>query len=157
MKLKSVKNRSFTLIELLVVVAIISLLAAMLLPALKNAKRSARKTWGMNNLRQMGLAVNLYRDDYNGRTPNNGVWPSVSTGLLVPYIGSNLIYGTKARSPCPDYYYTPLPSNPTEVTACNINLMGGRGPTDAAAYSIEDVRNPSTTFLLAQGADAWAT
>ncbi len=59
----------FTLIELLVVIAIIAILAALLLPALRNAKFMAKSILCISNLKQMGTAFELYLSDNNGRLP----------------------------------------------------------------------------------------
>ncbi|MFG0248582.1 MAG: type II secretion system protein [Phycisphaeraceae bacterium JB051] len=62
-------HMGFTLIELLVVISIISLLIAILLPALSNARKAARAVICMNNLRSASIAFNLYAEDFRDRTP----------------------------------------------------------------------------------------
>jgi prepilin-type N-terminal cleavage/methylation domain-containing protein/prepilin-type processing-associated H-X9-DG protein len=84
---------SFTLIELLVVVAIISILAAMLLPALQKAKQAAQKATCTNHLREIGIACQAYSVDFEGYGPvaacNTNNMPT-SDGqwmvLLSPYV-----------------------------------------------------------------------
>lgn len=59
----------FTLVELLVVLALISLLAAMLLPTLARVKEAGRATACLSNLRQIGLALQIYVSENNNRMP----------------------------------------------------------------------------------------
>ena len=59
----------FTLIELLVVISIIGMLAALLMPVLQSVKANAEKSSCLNNLHQIGIAVNSYVNEYDGRLP----------------------------------------------------------------------------------------
>src|SRR5215831_18242522 len=58
-------RRGFTLIELLVVIAIIAILAAILFPVFARAREAARKTSCLSNMKQLGLASQMYKQDYD--------------------------------------------------------------------------------------------
>jgi prepilin-type N-terminal cleavage/methylation domain-containing protein len=73
---------AFTLIELLVVLAVISLLAAMLLPALSKGKEAGRGAACMSNLRQIGVALQLYVSENNDKLPTMRDKSLTTTNLL---------------------------------------------------------------------------
>ena len=101
------RRRGFTLIELLVVIAIIAILAAILFPVFARAREAARKTSCVNNLRQIGTAIQMYSQDYDESLPS-GVFGAAGIGgtpawaqynwsyvftLLDPYTKNSGIYG----------------------------------------------------------------
>lgn len=66
----------FTLIELLVVIAIIAILAAILFPVFARSREKARETSCMSNLKQIGLAIQIYSQDYHDLTPLANQFPA---------------------------------------------------------------------------------
>ena len=72
----SARRPGFTLIELLVVIAIIAILAAILFPVFAQARESARQTACLNNLKQIGVAIPMYAQDYDERFPIHLYYPT---------------------------------------------------------------------------------
>lgn len=109
------KNRAFTLIELLVVIAIIAILAAILFPVFAQAKLAAKKTQSLSNIKELGLATQMYLNDFddrytpafNGATPNGDWGEYTSTGVdlhnhwhhnILPYIKTIEIFESPVDS-----------------------------------------------------------
>jgi len=76
-------RRGFTLIELLVVIAIIAILAAILFPVFARAREKARQTSCLSNVKQMGLGMLMYAQDYDEMFPGMSIGP-VRHSAVVP-------------------------------------------------------------------------
>lgn len=90
-RLPRVATQAFTLIELLVVIAIIAILASLLLPGLASAKSRGRQTFCGQNMRQIGVAMQMYADDHGGFFPETTHGAGTNRSwiyTLRPYVGN---------------------------------------------------------------------
>ncbi len=152
---KQADTRAFTLIELLVVVAIIAVLAAMLLPALQNAKDMAKRSACMDQLRQVGMATLFVANDNDGwidGTPDDHVTPPATATWLVitNYLGGDslLVPRQSGGMGCPGM-------DPRDLRDWSyaVNWMFGAWPAYGGWYprhSLNESTRPSLTFLVTE-------
>lgn len=153
-----VRRHGFTLIELLVVIAIIAILAAILFPVFAKAREQARKTACLSNMKQIGLALYMYAEDYDEVLPerygcsypeatcvgdyefSNGIgYARTWKSMLMPYIKSRDVF----KCPSNDAAQHGTLVNNTKVPDTNVE-----SPLYPAGYEmwLPDF-NPSNVFL----------
>jgi prepilin-type N-terminal cleavage/methylation domain-containing protein/prepilin-type processing-associated H-X9-DG protein len=101
---KGLSAKGFTLIELLVVIAIIAILAAILFPVFARARENARRSSCQSNLKQIGLGLMQYTQDYDEHTPRLwfGAWSGTAgrwMDVVQPYVKSEQLFDCPSATP----------------------------------------------------------
>ncbi|MBI4025950.1 MAG: type II secretion system protein [Verrucomicrobia bacterium] len=146
-------RQAFTLIELLVVVAIVSILAALLLPALKNARETGKRTACLMHIKQVGLATLLLAEDNHGwcngensptaNTPFGARW----LDTIPKYLGNSDAM-VRWQLPSNQGCAGKDPKDTSYQYALNDAFAGVGALPANPAHSLEEVKNASRIFLV---------
>ena len=161
-------RRAFTLIELLVVIAIIAILAAILFPVFAQAREKARQASCASNLKQMGIAILQYNQDFD-EAYAMAMWGSSASGtrcswpaMIQPYVKSTAIF--TCPSDTGNYGKTPgtisdpagCSASPTGYSVSyiyNYYLAGNNNPNGGViTSSLPQLPAPATTVMMTDGA-----
>jgi prepilin-type N-terminal cleavage/methylation domain-containing protein/prepilin-type processing-associated H-X9-DG protein len=145
-------QRAFTLIELLVVIAIIAILAAILFPVFARARENARRSGCMSNLKQIGLGLMQYVQDYDEKFPIRRHGTDNSTGpfvMIQPYVKSLQILQCPSQ---PD----PQDTNPgsaqfTDYLYNRLLQRGDGGGTDNLPFSLAAIELSTQVVMVSEG------
>ncbi|MEO6907138.1 MAG: DUF1559 domain-containing protein [Abditibacteriaceae bacterium] len=159
------KGGAFTLIELLVVIAIIAILAAILFPVFARARENARRASCMSNMKQLGLGLFMYSQDYDEKLPSGSLLGGFGqlygmgwAGELYPYVKNAQVFR------CPSDSYTSTAADQYALSyAYNLaiartDLQCGPAPIGIGG-SISKFNAPTKTIVLCEitGLQAYLT
>jgi prepilin-type N-terminal cleavage/methylation domain-containing protein/prepilin-type processing-associated H-X9-DG protein len=153
-------HKGFTLIELMVVIAIIAILAGLLLPALAKSKSKAIQINCLSNMKQMGVGLLLYSEDFNGQLPGNfhhNTDPDFTwTDALSPYLGEvdsiRLCGADPRKKEKHDLNGTSYIMNDHLTTP----LFNAFGEMVESAVRLDQLKDPSATVLFFEASDQLA-
>lgn len=145
---RSTTRRGFTLIELLIVITIIAILAALLFPVFARARESARQSSCQSNLKQIGVSIELYKDDSDGNYPGSFTsvggesynWPT----FIQPYIKNQQVFVCPSGAQgdgVPDPTFVKTTKEYCDITtkeAASANNPAQGGDGSSAAVSLVD-------------------
>lgn len=158
----SSNNRAFTLIELLVVVAIIAVLAAILFPVFARARESARRTSCLSNLKQIGLGVMQYLQDYDDTYPRASrcatdqntsctgagnsfvLWP----WAIYPYVKNTQVFLCPSRDEGAEGWGGGAASRIRGNYGANLLMMGYTSVGGYPNVKMASVASPASTYLI---------
>jgi len=150
------QKRGFTLIELLVVIAIIAILASILFPVFARARENARRASCLSNLKQIGLGLMQYTQDYDEKYPIQGFYPSGADQVkypngntsnnnwiirIYPYVKSVQVFN------CPSNSGPPWKGGSGSVSSSDPN------PVNTVSYGMNSLLNGGTTPLSIAAVD----
>ncbi len=148
------RRKGFTLIELLVVIAIIAILAAILFPVFARARENARRASCQSNLKQLGLGIMMYTQDYDEKYPPTytdtprAIWYTTTW----PYVKSSQVFQCPSDSSVTgaSFSYLAMMSPTNFVVSYGYNYLLGGDPTSSAnpPRSQASDASPSTLVML---------
>ncbi len=156
------RHNAFTLIELLVVIAIIAILAAILFPVFAQAREQARKTACLSNLKQVGLGVGMYIQDYDEKFPR--AWGSCATTwhiAIEPYVKTGMDRGEDTWSRRGGaFWHCPSDGKGNNVSYTGNALLLGvdncpGGWFNEEAATLAAVRRPANVIFAGDGNKVW--
>ena len=167
-------SKAFTLIELLVVIAIISILAAILFPVFARARENARRASCVSNLRQMGLGMMMYAQDYDEKIPGRGTLTGSNMGtncssgaagcvliydiinnrryLLEPYVKNRQLFACPSGGPSQGGLRGDYGMNGGIISG--IALAAIELPAEMVMFA-DDTYGSRTLYLPSQGRTLW--